>query len=75
MLIEADQRLRDSGVELWLVGLTPRVLSVVQRSSLGETLSRQRMLFDLEIAVRNFRTLSEQAGTTNLASAVFTPRS
>ena len=62
MLIEADQRLRDSGVELWLVGLTPGVLSVVQRSSLGESLGRQRMLFDLEIAVRNFRSLSEQSG-------------
>jgi sulfate permease, SulP family len=75
MLIEADQRLRDSGVELWLVGLTPGVLSVVQRSSLGETLGRQRMLFDLEIAVRNFRTLSEQSRAKNLTSAAFTPRS
>ena len=75
MLIEADQRLRDSGVELWLVGLTPGVLSVVQRSSLGESLGRQRMLFDLEIAVRNFQTLAEQSGTKSLTSAALTPRS
>jgi SulP family sulfate permease len=54
MLIEADRRLQDEGVQLWLVGLTPGVLSVVQRCSLGSTLGRQRMLFDLETAVRNF---------------------
>ena len=61
MLIEAEQRLRDSGVELWLVRLTPDVLSVVQRYSLGTTLGRERLLFDLEIAVRNFQGLPEQA--------------
>ena len=55
MLIEAERRLRDSGIELWLVRLTPGVLSVVQRSSLGATLGRERLLFDLEIAVRNFQ--------------------
>ena len=60
MLIEAEQRLRDSGVELWLVRLTPGVLSVVQRSSLGTTLGRERLLFDLEIAVRNFQGLPAQ---------------
>jgi len=57
MLIEAERRLRDSGIELWLVRLTPGVLSVVQRSSLGATLGRERLLFDLEIAVRNFQNM------------------
>jgi len=60
MLIEAERRLRDSGIELWLVRLTPGVLSVVQRSSLGATLGRERLLFDLEIAVRNFQNMPEQ---------------
>lgn len=68
MLIEADQRLRDAGIELWLVGLTPGVLSVVQRCSFGEVLGRQRLLFDLEIAVRNFQTLWEQSGTKSPGS-------
>jgi hypothetical protein len=63
MLIEAEQRLRESGMELWLVGLAPGVLSVVQHSSLGGSLGRQRLLFNLEIAVRNFLSLSEQRET------------
>jgi hypothetical protein len=33
------------------VGLNPEVLAVVQRSTLGETLGRERMLFNLEMAV------------------------
>jgi sulfate permease, SulP family len=53
-LIEAEKRLRESGVSLWLVDLTPPVLECVQRSSLGKTLGRERMHFDLEIAVRKY---------------------
>jgi high affinity sulfate transporter 1 len=59
MLIEAEQRLRDSGVDLWLARLTSGVLSVVQRSPLAATLGRERLLFDLEIAVRNFQGVRE----------------
>jgi len=39
------------GVQLWLIGMNPRVLAVVQRSLLGQRLRRERMFFDLEIAV------------------------
>jgi sulfate permease, SulP family len=53
-LIEAEQRLRESGVSAWLVGLTPGVLEVVQRSSLGGTLGLERMHFNLEIAVQKY---------------------
>jgi high affinity sulfate transporter 1 len=55
MLIEGEKREREAGVELWLVGLTPEVLDVVQRSSLGETLGRPRMHFNLEVAVEKYR--------------------
>ena len=34
--IEAEQRLRENGVSVWLVGLTPGVLEVVQRSALAK---------------------------------------
>jgi len=55
MLTEGEKRNRERGVELWLTGLTPDVLAMVQRSPLGETLGRERMLFNLEAAVERFR--------------------
>jgi sulfate permease, SulP family len=51
MLTEGEERQRERGVSLWLVGLNPDVLSMVQRSSLGEVLGRERMHFNLEVAV------------------------
>jgi len=53
-LIEADKRLGEDGVSIWLVGLTPAVLDTVQRSSLGEALGRERMHFNLEMAVQKY---------------------
>ena len=58
MLIEAERRYRQAGIALWLVGLTPDVLAVVQRSPLGTTLGRERLLFDLETAVDRYHNLS-----------------
>lgn len=55
MLIEGEENLRQRGILLWLAGLNPEVLQMAQRSTLGETLGRERMLFDLEIAVERFR--------------------
>jgi SulP family sulfate permease len=54
MLIEAEKRQRERGVSLWLVGLNPEVLSVIQRSSLGGVLGRERMHFNLELAVTKY---------------------
>ena len=53
-LTEAEKRQREQGVLLWLVGLNPEVLAVVQRSTLGETLGRERMHFTLEVAVAKY---------------------
>jgi len=53
-LTEAEQRLRENGVTGWLAGLSPGVLEVVQRSDLAKTLGRERMHFNLEIALREY---------------------
>jgi MFS superfamily sulfate permease-like transporter len=54
MLIEGEERLRERGALLWLVALNPEVLGMVQRSSLGETLGRERLLFNLPTATDRF---------------------
>jgi MFS superfamily sulfate permease-like transporter len=56
MLTEGEKRIREQGIEIWLVGLTPDVLAMVQRSPLGETLSRARLCFNVEDAVARYRT-------------------
>jgi MFS superfamily sulfate permease-like transporter len=53
-LTEAEQRFRLDGISIWLVDLNPAVLDLVQRSPLGATLGRERMHFNLEIAVRRY---------------------
>lgn len=62
MLIEGEERLRERGVLLWLVALNPEVLGMVQRSALGETLGRERLLFSLQTAVDRFRSLGTGRG-------------
>jgi SulP family sulfate permease len=55
MLIEGEKRIRELGIELWLVGLNPEVLAMVQRSALGQTLGRERMAFNCETAVVRYQ--------------------
>jgi high affinity sulfate transporter 1 len=54
MLVEAEKHLRASGTRVWLVALPPEVLGMVRRSPLGRTLGRERMHFNLEMAVANY---------------------
>ena len=54
MLTEAEKRQRKLGVSLWIVGLNPAVLQMVQRSPLGEVLGRESMHFNLETAVAKY---------------------
>ena len=54
MLTEGEKRQRERGVRLWLVGMNPRVLDMIQRSPLGQTLGRDAMHFNLEIAVTKY---------------------
>jgi MFS superfamily sulfate permease-like transporter len=51
MLVEAEARLREQGVELWLAALNPEALEVVKRTPLFERLGRGRMFFTVEAAV------------------------
>jgi high affinity sulfate transporter 1 len=61
MLTEGEERLRARGVLLWLVALNPEVLRMVQHAPLGETLGRERLLFDLRTAVERYRALPSAA--------------
>ena len=54
MLTVGEKRQRERGVRLWLVGMNPRVLGVVQRSQLGEVLGPDAMHLNLEIAVAKY---------------------
>ena len=54
MLIEAEKRLREMGVTVWLAGLTPGVFATVMKSQLGKTLGTERMFFNLEQAVAHY---------------------
>ena len=54
MLVEAEKRNRERGIQLWLVGLNRDVLSMIQKSSLGEDLGRGGMHFNLETAVAKY---------------------
>jgi sulfate permease, SulP family len=62
MLIEAEKKLRQSGVSLWLAALNPEPLRLIQKSALGEALGRERMYFTLEQAVKSFLRQSRGAG-------------
>jgi anti-anti-sigma factor len=53
-LIDAEKRHRERGTALWLVGMNTHVIEMVQRSRLGETLGRDAMHFNLEIAVAEY---------------------
>ena len=54
-LIEGEERLRRDGVALWLAALNPESLTVVQHSTLGTTLGRDRMFFNLQVAVERYQ--------------------
>ena len=62
MLTEGEKRQRERGVRLWLVGMNPRVLGVMQRSQLGEALGRDTMHFNLEIAVAKYLATAARTG-------------
>ena len=66
MLAEAEKRNRKHGIRLWLVGINPDVLSIIQKSSLGEALGRESMHFNLETAVAKYlgEAVAANAGTS-----------
>jgi MFS superfamily sulfate permease-like transporter len=62
MLTDGEEQMRESGTELWLVGMNSSVLTVVQNSPLGERLGRERMFFTMEQAVARYQQV--YGGTT-----------
>jgi sulfate permease, SulP family len=54
MFAQLAKRQSQHGVQLWLIGMTPRVLAIIQRSPLGQLLGRTGMHFNLEIAVARY---------------------
>jgi sulfate permease, SulP family len=54
MFTEGEKRQRELGKKVWLVGMNPRVLQMIQRSRLGEALGTDNMHFNLEVAVARY---------------------
>ena len=54
MFARVAERQSQHGIRLWLIGMNPRVLAVVQRSPLGQMLRHEAMHFNLEIAVARY---------------------
>ena len=54
MFAQVAKRQSQDGIQLWLIGMNPGVLAVVQRSPLGQMLRREAMHFNLEIAVARY---------------------
>jgi SulP family sulfate permease len=61
MLSEAEAKLREEGVELWLAALGAEALPLVQGSPLGARLGRERMFFTVAQAVERFVARSRSA--------------
>jgi sulfate permease, SulP family len=60
MWTEAEKRLREVGITVWLVGLNPGVLAMVRNSPLGEALGEQRMFHNLEQAVASYQSHAQE---------------
>ena len=54
MFAKVAEKQAQNGIQLWLIGMNPEVLAIVQRSPLGQMLRREGMYFNLEIAISHF---------------------
>ena len=54
MFEEGEARMKAGGISVWLVGLTPDVLTAVRRSPFGKAIGQERMFFNLEQAVARY---------------------
>jgi sulfate permease, SulP family len=53
-LMQAEQKMREHGISLWLCALNPLALDVVRRSPLGRTLASGRLFLNLREAVKAY---------------------
>jgi sulfate permease, SulP family len=63
-LMEGEARATERGAVVWLVGLNPGVLEVVQKSGLAERLGTDRMLFNARVAIEHYQALQATADST-----------
>ena len=54
MMVEAEAKLREEGVTLWLAALGSESLPLIQASPLGARLGRERMFFTVPQAVERY---------------------
>ena len=54
MFAQVAEKQMQHGIQLWLIDMSPEVLAIVERSPLGQILRRERMHFNLEIAVTRY---------------------
>jgi MFS superfamily sulfate permease-like transporter len=59
-LAAGEEKLREAGIELWLVGLNPVPLATIRRSPLGATLGDERMFQDIVQAVQAYEQRFDQ---------------
>jgi high affinity sulfate transporter 1 len=64
MLTDAEAKLQQQGITLWLAALNPEALKMIQHSSLGEALGRPRMFFNLPSAIQEYERLRATAVST-----------
>lgn len=63
-LAAGEEKLRDAGIELWLVGLNPVPLHTIQRSPLAATLGNERMFLNIGQAVDAYLERYDQREST-----------
>lgn len=56
-LIEGEKRTMERGITVWLAGMNPAVLEVVRRTDLEQRLGRERMLFNVRVAIERYQAL------------------
>jgi sulfate permease, SulP family len=62
MLMDAEEKLRQSGIVLWLAALNPEALEVIARTPLAKILGRERMFFNVEQAVGAWHAIAARSG-------------
>ena len=68
MLAEGEARTKERGISVWLVGLTPDVLTAVRRSPFGQAVGQENMFFTLDQAVAKYLAAPGPEGSAALAN-------
>jgi anti-anti-sigma factor len=63
-LMEREERAKERGAVVWLVGMNPGVMEVVRNSGLADRLGRERMLFNARAAIERYQALGATASGT-----------